>query len=115
MFMYAARLFAGQLFCTLDELGTAGLLLLYIVSPNKAYAVKGADVSTLTRQEADGVKYNECGTQKDITMDLACVKALAARCKAAGLQISISARFLSNYTDGSHNIELEGVSLHKLH
>jgi len=96
------------------------LVLLVIVLPNKSYAIKGVDISTLTRQEADGVKYNECGKEKDLltilknhgiglvrirlfvnpdtndtgtVMNLAYVKTLAARCKAAGMKILLDIHY----------------------
>jgi arabinogalactan endo-1,4-beta-galactosidase len=101
-------------------------LILCIVAPHQAYAVKGADLSTLTRQEADGVKYNECGVQKDIlailkshgitlvrirlfvapdnsdagtAMDLAYVKALSARCKNAGMQIMLALHYSDTWAN----------------
>jgi len=102
------------------------LLVLGVMVPNKAYAAKGADISTLTRQEADGVKYKECGVIKDplvilknhgitiarvrlfvdpntsdtgTAMNLAYVKALAARCKAAGMQIMLAPHYSDSWTD----------------
>jgi len=96
------------------------LLLMCVMAPNKAYAIKGVDISTLLRQETDGVKYNECGTEKDLlailknhdiglvrirlfvnpdtndtgtVMNLAYVKTLAARCKAAGMKILLDIHY----------------------
>jgi arabinogalactan endo-1,4-beta-galactosidase len=96
------------------------------VSPNKAYAVKGVDISTLTQQETEGVKYNECGVQKDVlailknhgitlvrirlfvdpnssdtgaAMDLAYAKALAARCKTAGMKIMLALHYSNTWAN----------------
>jgi len=99
------------------------LLLLCIITPKEAYAVKGADVSSLTAQEALGVKYNECGIQKDmltilknhgITLarirlfvnpsepqNLAYVTALAARCKSAGMQVMLTLHYSDTWADPS--------------
>jgi len=102
------------------------LLLTVVMAPNKAYAIKGVDISTLTRQESDGVKYNECGTQKDLlailknhgidlvrirlfvdpntnnagtAMNLAYVKTLAARCKAAGMKIMLDIHYSDTWAN----------------
>ncbi len=102
------------------------LSLLCVVLPNKAYAVKGADVSTLIGQENFGVVYNECGVPKDMltiltnhgitlarirlfvnpntsdngtAMDLAYVTTLAARCKSAGMQVMLTLHYSDTWAD----------------
>ncbi len=108
------------------------LLLLCIVLPHKAYAVKGVDLSTLTQQEAYGVKYNECGVQKDVlailknhgitlvrirlfvepnnsdagaAMDLAYVKALSARCKNAGMKIMLALHYSDTWANSGRQLK----------
>ncbi len=99
------------------------------VSPvTPTYAIKGCDISTLTTQENFGVKYYECGIQKDLltilkdhgitlvrirlfvnpdtsvtgtAMDLTYVKNLAARCKAAGLQVMLDLHYSDTWADPS--------------
>jgi arabinogalactan endo-1,4-beta-galactosidase/type II secretory pathway pseudopilin PulG len=93
---------------------------------NTGCGPKGADISTLTKEEAFGVKYNEYGIQKDLltilknhgitlarirlfvdpntsdtgtAMDLAYVTALAARCKAAGMQVMLALHYSDTWAD----------------
>ena len=102
------------------------LLLLCVMASQKAYAIKGVDISTLLRQEADGVKYHECGVQKDpiaifkdhgidlvrmqlfvdpntkdtgTAMNLDYVKTLAARCKAAGMKIMLDIHYSDTWAN----------------
>jgi arabinogalactan endo-1,4-beta-galactosidase len=102
------------------------LPLMSVITSNKAYAIRGVDISTLTRQEADGVKYNECGVQKDLltilknhgidlvrirlfvnpdtndsgtAMNLDYVKTLAARCKAAGMKIMLDIHYSDTWAN----------------
>ncbi|MFA5292161.1 MAG: glycosyl hydrolase 53 family protein [Phycisphaerae bacterium] len=104
----------------------AVLLLMCVVMPNKAYAFRGVDISILTRQEADGVKYNDDGVQKDlltilknhgidlvrirlfvnpdtndagVAMNLDYVKALTERCKAAGMKIMLDIHYSDTWAN----------------
>ena len=103
------------------------LLLLCIITPKEAYAVKGADISTLTTQEETyDVVYRENGVAKDpltilknhgmtlarirlfvnpntsddgTKMNLAYVTALAARCKSAGMQVMLTLHYSDTWAD----------------
>ena len=105
------------------------LLILCVITPNKAYAAKGADISTLTTQEETyDVVYRENGVAKDpltilknhgmtlarirlfvnpdtsddgTKMDLAYVTTLAARCKSAGMQVMLTLHYSDTWADPS--------------
>ena len=104
------------------------LVLLCAITPNKAYAIKGADVSSLITQEDFSVVYRESSSSSaqdmltilanhgiklarirlfvdpntndtGTAMDLTYVTTLAARCKAKGMKVMLAIHYSDTWAD----------------
>lgn len=111
------------------------MLLVLGVGLNKAYAINGADISTLTTQENFGVEYYECGIKRNCltilknrginlarirlfvnpntsetgtAMDLNYVTNLAQECKDAGMQVMLCIHYSDTWADPGQQTKPSG-------
>jgi len=114
------------MFGKISYVAIAMLFLLFVAVPEKVYAIKGCDISSLTVQEGYGVVYNECDEEKDMLeilgnhgielirirlfvnpdtstsgteQNLAYVTTLAARCQAAGMKVMLALHYSDTWAD----------------